>query len=219
MALKANRLVSINSKTVYSYKMFDLPGSNKHLKNSSNCEQPRWNSEDSEEEMTDLQAELSVSSDDDHNQPQNKDKDEYFLEQEDYDDVQNRDACLSIEMGDSITAIELSENGQFLLANVSMTHPRIELWDLESGECQRKFRGHIQSKFVLKPAFGGIDERLVLCGSEDTNICVWYRQSGELVAKLAGHFQIINAVSWHPNSPILFASASDDTQIKLWSVP
>lgn len=185
--------------------------------------------------MTDL---IEESSDDDNDQDQLKNnnllthhkshnsvkkkvpkEDEYFLMQEDYDDLENRDCVLALEMGDAITAIELSENGQFLLANVSMTNPRIELWDLESGECQKKFRGHIQSKYVLKPAFGGVDERLILCGSEDTNICIWYRQSGELIAKLEGHFQIINAVSWHPKSAILFASASDDTQIKLWSVP
>lgn len=70
----------------------------------------------------------------------------------------------------------------------------------------------------MRPAFGGANERLVLCGSEDSLVYVWCRESTELLAKIAGHFQIVNSVHWHPRDPTLFVSASDDSRIKLWGL-
>lgn len=99
-----------------------------------------------------------------------------------------------------------------------MAKPRIECWDLESGRRVNKFRGHQQKDYVLRPAFGGANERLVLCGSEDSLVYIWSRETAELLLKLAGHFQIVNSVHWHPKNPSLFASASDDTRIKLWGL-
>ena len=99
-----------------------------------------------------------------------------------------------------------------------MKKPRIELYDLNTGECIQKFKGHEQKNYILRPAFGGLNERLVICGSEDTNVCIWNKLSGELIARLTGHYQIVNSVSWSPNNALLFASASDDMTIKVWSV-
>ena len=75
-----------------------------------------------------------------------------------------------------------------MLANTSMTKPRIEMWDLETGECIRKFRGHDQKNYILRPSFGGLDERLVICGSEDPNVYIWNKLSAELIARLTGHY-------------------------------
>jgi WD40 repeat protein len=99
-----------------------------------------------------------------------------------------------------------------------MTKPRIECWDLNQGQCIKKYRGHHQKDYVLRPAFGGANERLVLCGSEDSLIYVWSRKTAELLLKVSGHFQIVNSVCWHPKNPSLFVSASDDTRIKLWGL-
>ena len=70
----------------------------------------------------------------------------------------------------------------------------------------------------MRPAFGGLNERLVVCGSEDTNVYIWNKLSGELIARLAGHYQIVNSVSWATGNPLLFASASDDMTVKVWSI-
>ena len=99
-----------------------------------------------------------------------------------------------------------------------MIKPRIENWDLEKGLCVKKYRGHQQKDYVLWPAFGGANERLVMCGSEDSLVYIWSRDTAEILLKISGHFQIVNSVHWHPKNPTLFASASDDTRIKLWGL-
>ena len=89
-----------------------------------------------------------------------------------------------IDTNDTITAINLSKDGQYLLANISMAKPRIECFHLATGESKGKYRGHEQQDYILRPAFGGPSERLVLCGSEDSTICIWHRQSCELIARI-----------------------------------
>jgi WD40 repeat protein len=69
-----------------------------------------------------------------------------------------------------------------------MVKPRIECWDLVKGICTKKYRGHEQKDYVLRPSFGGASERLVLCGSEDSLIYIWCRETTELLAKIQGHF-------------------------------
>lgn len=107
------------------------------------------------------------------------------MDQESYDDEARN---LKIETKDSIIAIGLSQDGRSLLCNVSMTKPRIELWDLNSGLCAKKYRGHQQKDYVLRPVFGGANERLVLCGSEDSQVYIWCRETTELLVKVSGHF-------------------------------
>ena len=140
-----------------------------------------------------------------------------LIEQSDYDDAQGPHVK-ELELNDIVTAVCLSKDGKQLLANTSMTKPRIEMWDIETKECICKFKGHEQKNYILRPAFGGLDERLVVCGSEDTNIYIWNKLSGELIARLLGHYQIVNSVAWAPCSAYLFASASDDMTVKIWSI-
>ena len=105
------------------------------------------------------------------------------LEQEEYDDVASPNVCL-IDINDTITSINLSRDGEYLLANISMVKPRIECWHLPTGESRGKYRGHEQRNFIIRPVFGGLNERLVLCGSEDSSICIWHKMSCELIARV-----------------------------------
>lgn len=105
------------------------------------------------------------------------------LDQEEYDDVASPNVRL-IDINDTITSINLSRDGDYLLANISMVKPRIECWHLPTGESRGKYRGHEQRNFIIRPVFGGLNERLVLCGSEDSSICIWHKMSCELIARV-----------------------------------
>ncbi len=71
---------------------------------------------------------------------------------------------------------------------------------------------------IIKCAFGGVSENLVVCGSEDTCIYIWNRDKGDLLTRLEGHTQSVNSVHWNPTDPYLFVSASDDQTVRIWGL-
>jgi WD40 repeat protein len=54
-------------------------------------------------------------------------------------------------------------------------------------------------------------------GLADNLVHIWHRQRLELLETLEGHEGIVNDVSWHPRNPEVFASASDDHTVIVWS--
>lgn len=83
----------------------------------------------------------------------------------------------------------------------------------------RVYKGHAQSRFVLRPSFLGDREQFVACGSEDSRIYIWHRHTGGLLRILSGHSGAVNSVmgfglgsgrsSW-------LCSASDDATVRVW---
>lgn len=71
---------------------------------------------------------------------------------------------------------------------------------------------------IIKCGFGGVNESLVICGSEDSFIYIWNKEKGDFIAKIEGHTQIVNAVHWNPSDPYIFASASDDQTVRIWGL-
>ena len=50
----------------------------------------------------------------------------------------------------------------------------------------------------------------------DTDIYIWNRASGELVETFTGHSASVNCVAWNPVTQPMFASASDDSTIRMY---
>ncbi|KAL2458286.1 transducin family protein/WD-40 repeat family protein [Forsythia ovata] len=122
-----------------------------------------------------------------------------------------------IEEGQNIVSFALSEDSKFLL--VSLLNQEIHLWNIEGAiKLVAKFKGHKHSRFVLKSCFGGLDQAFIASGSEDSQVYIWHRISGELVFTLSGHSGAVNCVSWNPTNPHMLASASDDHTIRIWGI-
>jgi WD40 repeat protein len=101
--------------------------------------------------------------------------------------MEDNDSTYEIEVSDTITSVSLSRDGRFLLANISLKSPKIELYDLNRREAVHRFRGHKQEMFIIRCAFGGYNEAFVVCGSEDSIIYLWSKEKGDLIAKIEGH--------------------------------
>ncbi|KAJ7547579.1 hypothetical protein O6H91_08G093000 [Diphasiastrum complanatum] len=122
-----------------------------------------------------------------------------------------------IEEEGSITSLSFSNDSKHLLVNLSSQE--IHLWDITANEkLPYKFKGHRQGRYVIRSCFGGSDHAFIVSGSEDSQVYIWHRGNGELLEVLPGHAGTVNCVSWNPTNPHMFASASDDSTIRIWGL-
>lgn len=70
---------------------------------------------------------------------------------------------------------------------------------------------------MIRACFAGESAQYVCSGSEDANLYVWNRASGELLQVLKGHSASVNSVEWTPCHGGMIVSASDDHTLRLWS--
>jgi WD repeat-containing protein 26 len=120
-----------------------------------------------------------------------------------------------------ITSMSLSLDARTLLVNTLgnvVELPEIHIWDLEQKRICKRFKGFKQERYVIRACFGGFDQMLVICGSEDNLVYMWERHSGEVLARLEGHSATVNSVAWCPSDPNVFASGSDDKTVIVWGV-
>ena len=71
-------------------------------------------------------------------------------------------------------------------------------------------------RFVIRSAFGGVDNVFVGTGSENALVHIWNLRSEKLLASMEGHQATVNAVAWNPCNPHMLASASDDHKVIIW---
>ncbi|GAO49229.1 WD repeat-containing protein [Saitoella complicata NRRL Y-17804] len=121
----------------------------------------------------------------------------------------------SVAMPSDLTCVTISKDSRYALINVATKE--VHLWDLERVRLVRKFSGQVQGKYVIRSAFGGLNEAFVISGSEDACVYVWNKEHGTLVEKLKGHVGTVNSVSWNPSNVYMFASAGDDKTVRIWS--
>lgn len=76
-----------------------------------------------------------------------------------------REKLREIDMGDvKLTSINISSDSRCLLA--SMNDNMIQMLSIETGAAMQQFKGHKQTKFIIRSAFGGANETHVASGSE-----------------------------------------------------
>ncbi|KAF2944292.1 WD repeat-containing protein 26 homolog [Oryza sativa Japonica Group] len=122
-----------------------------------------------------------------------------------------------IEEDNTITSFSLSEDGDFLLVN--LISEAIHLWNIRNCPIRvNRYAGHKRSRFVIRSCFGGSEQAFIASGSEDSQIYIWHRATGDLIETLPGHTGTVNCVSWNPANPHMLASASDDHTIRIWGL-
>jgi len=138
-----------------------------------------------------------------------------------------------IIVGSKMTCISISRDSRYFLVN--MADNEVQLFDLDSADIVRRFMGQKQGEFVLRSAFGGGDQNLIISGSEgsydapvwkpsstfakpslDSKVYIWNKENGALLETLEGHTRgCVNAVSWNPTDPCMFASGGDDMKVRM----
>ncbi|KAG5064628.1 hypothetical protein AAZX31_02G266100 [Glycine max] len=122
-----------------------------------------------------------------------------------------------IEEYETITSFSLSKDNKFLLVN--LLNQEIHLWNIEGDpKLVGKYKGHKRARFIIRSCFGGLKQAFIASGSEDSQVYIWHRSSGELIEALTGHSGSVNCVSWNPANPHMLASASDDRTIRVWGL-
>lgn len=91
----------------------------------------------------------------------------------------------------------------------------MDLYDTRSWSFLRRLEAesYVNVKFVITPAFGGPNDEIVCCGSENGKLHFWDVETGELVKVLEEHSQHVGCASFSPVSPGLMVSCSDDNHI------
>ncbi|KAL4911932.1 WD40-repeat-containing domain protein [Aspergillus aurantiobrunneus] len=122
----------------------------------------------------------------------------------------------SLPLNSKATSVAVSKDSRYMLINLAEC--QIQLIDIETSEVIRRFQGQKQGLYIIRSTFGGAAENFVVSGSEDSRIYVWHKENGTLVEILDGHLKgCVNAISWNPADPGMFASAGDDRLVRIWT--
>ena len=124
---------------------------------------------------------------------------------------------LNIEIKEDIFYgnISKSDEGKYLIFNLSKNYPKIFLYNLSQRKIEKKYYGHIQKSKEVRCCFGGDKDQYILSASEDFIIYLWDRNiSGLPKYQFKDHLNYINGVEMINTSSII--SISDDETIKIW---
>lgn len=116
---------------------------------------------------------------------------------------------------DFVSCISLAHSTDYALT--SSWDRSIRMWDLRTGQCQRKFLKH--TKDVLAVAFSP-DDRLIVSAGRDNVIRVW-NVAGECMHEFLrdGHDDWVSSLCFSPTlSHPVVVSGSWDNSVKVWNV-
>ena len=88
--------------------------------------------------------------------------------------------------------------------------------EYRASDYTHRFTGHSNAHTDIKEAnFIGERGEYVAAGSDDGNVFVWEKATGNIVRVLQGDDSIVNCVQWHPLGPMLATSGIANT-VNLW---
>jgi len=123
--------------------------------------------------------------------------------------AESRPSCVSYPLYHNQSILCLQYDAQILVTGSS--DGTCIVYDIKDNYRPiRRLEHH--SAAVLDLAF---DERYIVTCSKDVSICVWDRETGEMLKQLRGHTGPVNAVQLRGNTIV---SCSGDFRVKLWNI-
>ena len=110
-----------------------------------------------------------------------------------------------------VWSVCVSADGKRVLT--SSADATLRLWDADTGQCLRVFKGHTDRNIgaILSP-----DGQHVLSGSHDGRVTLRDANTGKFLSQMAGHTQGVNNVVFGPEGKALSSSA--DETLRLWDL-
>jgi WD40 repeat protein len=106
-----------------------------------------------------------------------------------------------------VTGLTLSDDCESLLVARGGMDACVDLFATRSGELKSQYQGHISESTVKAARFGGLNEELILSGSDCGNAFVWDRATGALRAWFQGDEEICNCVVMPPTGELQIATS------------
>ena len=123
----------------------------------------------------------------------------------------------TIEIKEEIFSFNISQSdqGKFLIINLSKNYPKILLYNLTEKKFDKKYYGHFQNNLKNLCSFGGKAEQYILCSSEDLLIYLWDRKTSGLPKyQFRAHENRIIGLGMINSSLIL---SCDENEVKIWT--
>jgi COMPASS component SWD3 len=113
-----------------------------------------------------------------------------------------------------VASVRFAPNGRYLLAGT--LDSCVRLWDYVQGKTLKTYQDHRNEKWAVQAEFVvHKGRRLVMCGSEDSDVFLWDVNSKEPVQILVGHEDVVLGCSAHPTEKVLATGGLDKT-VKIW---
>eukprot|EP01116_Phalansterium_solitarium_P012000 TRINITY_DN27921_c0_g1_i1.p1 TRINITY_DN27921_c0_g1~~TRINITY_DN27921_c0_g1_i1.p1 ORF type:complete len:764 (+),score=251.43 TRINITY_DN27921_c0_g1_i1:179-2470(+) len=94
--------------------------------------------------------------------------------------------------------------------------PQAPVRDEADSSYAGRYVGHCNVRTVKEVNFFGPRSEYVMSGSDDGNIFIWHKRTGEVVQLLHGDESVVNCITGHPFDCVL-ASSGIERNVKLWT--
>jgi hypothetical protein len=112
-----------------------------------------------------------------------------------------------------VSSVAFSPDGKLVLSGGDK---RLKLWNIDTGECLRTFKGH--TKKVNSVSFSH-DGKFALSGSGDNTLKLWDIDTGECLRTFEGHTYEVESVTFSPDGKLALSGGDcEDDSLKLWDI-
>jgi len=109
---------------------------------------------------------------------------------------------------------------------ISTHDGKVSLWDIKKNNCMWQADGHQNTKYctssyiwpIFKEAPVSNREPLIVCGSEDGKVYIWYFKRKQVVARLEHGYSkdVVLAVACHPSEAYIATGSLHQHCIRIW---